>query len=355
MTRSPTLKLRRLRSSALAAALLFAFSALAVQAQPAVSVRVVDTGPGLCTIAVIPGGFYMVFDAGHWLDSRCFEAVQELVPQGESIDLMVLSHSDSDHLAAADEILDSYSVETLLWAPYFRGIDQATIPIPATWKKVKKAIKTARKEGRLATEWSLASRRLDPGTEIRLGEATITLLAGFNRPPKAWGLEGNGNRSKHRNAGSVVLRLEYEGRSILFTGDAVGLLDDDDDGTDCIATERFLLDTFEEEELRADVVIAPHHGADNASCLRFLEAVRPEYVVFSAGHDHEHPRARAAERYLAVGVSPDGMLRTDLGDGEGDDEWAEGAGPLGVEDPVGDDDVEILLTAQDVTVRYRDH
>jgi competence protein ComEC len=227
--------------------------------------------------------------------------------------------------------------------------------LPATWERVRKAVKAARRQGRLATEWSLASRgRIEPGTQVRIGEATITLLSGFNRPPKAWGLEGNSNRSKHRNAGSVVLRLEYEGYSVLFTGDAVGRLDDDDDGADCIATERYLLDTLEEDQLRADVVIVPHHGADNASCLRFLEAVRPEYAVFSAGHDHEHPRAQAAERYLAAGVSPDRMLRTDLGDGEGDEEWEEGAGPLGVEDPVGDDDVEILLTAEGVTVRYRD-
>jgi competence protein ComEC len=350
MFRPPPSSLRFLHTAA-AAGLLLALSTAGVLAQPAaVSIRVVDTGPGLCTITVMPDGHYMVFDAGNF--GRCFETVKDLVPNGETIDLMVLSHSDSDHLIDAGKILDSYRVATLIWAPYFRRIDEVTIRMPEAWKNAKKAVKAAREQGRLADEHNLARRRLDPGTELQFGDVKITLLSGFNRPPKAWGLNGGGYKSEHRNAGSVVLRLEYEGHAVLFTGDAVGRKEGADD-TNCIATERYLLDTFDADALRSDVLIAPHHGSDDASSLPFIEAVQPRFVIFSAGHDYKHPRAQTAERYLTAGVSLNRMLRTDLGDGEGGEEWDEGAGTLRARDPVGDDDVEIRLTAQGVSVRYR--
>ena len=36
------------------------------------------------------------------------------------------------------------------------------------------------------------------------------------------------------------------------------------------------------------VLIAPHHGADNASSTCFIRAVDPHWVIFPAGHAHEH-------------------------------------------------------------------
>ncbi len=72
------------------------------------------------------------------------------------------------------------------------------------------------------------------------------------------------------------------------------------------------------------MLIAPHHGADNGSSKAFIDAVSPEWVIFTAGHAHKHPRAVAAQRYLNSGVKLDNMFRTDLGDDEGVKEWDHG-------------------------------
>jgi mRNA degradation ribonuclease J1/J2 len=49
-----------------------------------------------------------------------------------------------------------------------------------------------------------------------------------------------------------------------------------------------------------------------------IEAVDPDYVIYSAGHAHRHPRQSTAERYhLGHGVPLDRMFRTDRGDHEG--------------------------------------
>ena len=46
--------------------LLAATLPLPAQTGDGLYVRVVDAGPGLCTVTRMPGGHYMVYDAGHW-------------------------------------------------------------------------------------------------------------------------------------------------------------------------------------------------------------------------------------------------------------------------------------------------
>ena len=115
-----------------------------------------------------------------------------------------------------------------------------------------------------------------------------------------------------------------------------------------------MLDEREAIPIDSDVLIAPHHGADNASTKAFIEAVTPDFVIFSAGHAFEHPRKSTAERYIAAGVPAKRLLRTDWGDDEGGDEWAEGR-VAGQKDKLGDDDVDIIIRADSkVEVDYHD-
>ncbi len=120
-----------------------------------------------------------------------------------------------------------------------------------------------------------------------------------------------------------------------------------------IATEKYMTENAEVISIDSDVLIAPHHGADNGSSKRFIEAVSPTWVIFSAGHDHEHPRSAAAERFLGAGVGLEKMFRTVLGDDEGQEEWDHGR-VAGRVDPPGDDDVDILIRANgEIEVAYR--
>ncbi|MBA3724856.1 MAG: hypothetical protein H0W86_00015 [Armatimonadetes bacterium] len=87
--------------------------------------------------------------------------------------------------------------------------------------------------------------------------------------------------------------------------------------------------------------------------MPFIAAVNPEYVVFSAGHDHNHPRESAANRFLSFGIPIAKMFRTDLGDDEGLPEWLHGSIP-GASDPAGDDDIDITINSASVlSIGYR--
>ena len=87
--------------------------------------------------------------------------------------------------------------------------------------------------------------------------------------------------------------------------------------------------------------------------MPFIRSVKPEFVIFSAGHKYGLPNAAVADRYVSSGVSLDKILRTDRGDDEGEREWSYGRIP-GNRDVVGDDDIDIIVRENgEIHVAYR--
>jgi hypothetical protein len=103
---------------------------------------------------------------------------------------------------------------------------------------------------------------------------------------------------------------------LFFGGDTVGRDRNSRDLGECVAAERFMVDAHASWSIEADVLIAPHHGANNGSSSAFIATVDPSDVIFSAGRGHEHPRAFTALRYYSEGLTEFGMWRTDFGDKE---------------------------------------
>jgi beta-lactamase superfamily II metal-dependent hydrolase len=306
-------------------------------------VRIVDNGAGLCTIVEIPGKHYLVYDTGHPSQGHvCVHAAEEIV-DGDTVDLMVVSHSDQDHLADGDDILTKFKVREIISTGDRRDTS-------AQWKKLNDAIG---KEATLdATVINLQTTTLLPGTKLALGPATLSLVFGLG----TWTATSL-DESERKNAISIVARLEYKGRAILFTGDTIGRRRTDD-ATACKDAEKIMVDNDSlagtaRIALGADVMIAPHHGGNNGSSRCFIDAVSPSFVVFSSGHDFGHPRAEAAQRYLDHGVAVTHMFRTDRGDDEGAQEWSH-LRVAGCQDGKGDDDVEIVIRENgSVEVEYR--
>ena len=138
--------------------------------------------------------------------------------------------------------------------------------------------------------------------------------------------------------------MTYAGRSLLISGDTYGR-DIGDSPETCEAAESEMVQRASAIPIKSDVLIAPHHGADNGSSACFIKAVAPTYVIFSAGHAHKHPRSTTVQRYLDEGVAVDKIFRTDLGDNEGAEEWSRGAG---AGDKAGDDNVVVRMSAEGV-------
>lgn len=348
-------------------ALVFLVSATS-QAQPALPddtalIRVLDVEQALSVVAALPGDYYVVFDAGdHAIGNPVLAGVQELVPDGEEIDLLVLSHPDSDHINDALSLLDAYRgrVRRVVRTgfPEFSG---------TRWRALDSTI-TARAAAGEFVETNLQHTELLPGATLRYGDAFVTFLAGVPAPPEAWGLSG---RSERKNSVSIAARISYRGGSVLLAGDAFGRREGTTEGAESTermmeapaATEQDMLAFAPVLPLASDVLVAAHHGADDGSSAAFIGAVDPTWVVFSAGEGHDHPRQTTADRYIAAGVSPWRILRTDAEDPveepreEGDEpkEWQRGDWPRPPGGPFGvGGTVDIAITGGgDVFVRYR--
>ena len=101
---------------------------------------------------------------------------------------------------------------------------------------------------------------------------------------------------KDVNNDSLVLKLTYGDLRILFTGD--------------IERKVELLLVELGKDLRAEIVKVPHHGSKTSSSAEFLNAVRPQYAVFSLGQRNRYrfPSKAVVKRYRERGCR---VLRTD--------------------------------------------
>lgn len=299
--------------------------------------RVVDVGAGLCVVIKAPGG-NMVYDAGHWNNKKCRDAIIDLLGDGTEIDLMVISHSDSDHLGNAKDILERHSVKHIIRTGYKRGTN--------TWKNFNQHVGNEVVYENASVS-NLSTMPLTPGDTFDLGKAKVTFIYGLSE----W-THSHLDSSEMRNVISIVMKIDYAGKSILLPGDTIGRGRNDTDDA-CKEAEKEMVDNHPSVSIDSNVLVAPHHGGNNASSKCFIEAVNPEYVIFSAGHAYNHPRKAVAERYLNSNINISKMFRTDFGDVAGSLEWEHGAIDGCVDKP-GDDDVNITIDESGaLTVVYR--
>jgi competence protein ComEC len=99
------------------------------------------------------------------------------------------------------------------------------------------------------------------------------------------------------NARSCTLRIGNGRRTVLLAGDIEA------------PQEAALLERAR-DRLRADVLLAPHHGSGTSSTPAFLQTVRPAIAVFQVGYRnrYHHPKVEIYERYGMLGAE---RLRTD--------------------------------------------
>ncbi|MBP3985253.1 DNA internalization-related competence protein ComEC/Rec2 [Pseudoxanthomonas helianthi] len=94
-----------------------------------------------------------------------------------------------------------------------------------------------------------------------------------------------------KNEASCVLRVESAHGAALLTGDIGGVI------------ERELVRRAA-RDLRADVVLAPHHGSGGSSDPAFVAATQAKVAIVSAGYANRfgHPRPQVVERWREAGA-----------------------------------------------------
>ncbi len=60
---------------------------------------------------------------------------------------------------------------------------------------------------------------------------------------------------------------------------------------------------YKTQQLKADILLAPHHGSNTSSTSEFIDSVNPDYVIISAGRMNRfsHPHKKVIRRYQEKG------------------------------------------------------
>ena len=103
---------------------------------------------------------------------------------------------------------------------------------------------------------------------------------------------------KDQNEASIVMRMDYKGLSMLFTGDIAG------------STEEKIIESSDKDILDCDILKVCHHGSKNSSTDDFLKKVDPKLYLISCGlmNRYGHPHRDALSRMTEEGGR---ILRTD--------------------------------------------
>lgn len=244
---------------------------------PRLRVSVLNIGQGDSIFVEGPTGIQMIIDGGP--DHSVLRHLpREMALLDRSIDLVVETHPDKDHIAGLTDVLDRYRVSYFL-SP---GIPSET----ATAQGLMHAVSAE------AGMHSLIARR---GMRIHLGGGAYADV-----------LYPDHDVSKgETNEGSVVMHLVYGKTSFMLTGDAP------------LGIESHLIDLDGNDGVLTSTVLkAGHHGSKYSTSDAWIAAVRPKIVAISAGlnNSYGHPSPETIARIQKQGsqimrTAEEGTLR----------------------------------------------
>jgi len=255
--------------------------ALVAHVQGRVSLRMLDVGQGQALVVEWPGG-RLLLDGGGSSSPR-FDPGRDVVAHALTanrpphLDWVLVSHADLDHARGLVAILETFVVE---------AFGRSALPFEAESDG-------ARLEGMRGRQ-GIALHEFQTGDKLELGGGlTLEVI----HPP------AQGRFSS--NNGSLILRLTRHGHGLaLMCGDAQHA-----------ALRRVLRSGA---DIRAEVLVIPHHGSATSLEPEFYRAVRPDFAFISCGayNSFRFPRPEVIRALRDQGITilttaTDGAVRVD--------------------------------------------
>jgi len=233
-------------------------------------VHILDVGQGDSLLLISPSGKHIVIDGGP--DMSLLEHLGEFMPFFDRhIELLILTHPDADHITALPEVLQRYTVGSVLLS----GALQHNGSYDAFLHHIAAQ-----------------------GIPVLLPDATMDIAMGDGLTldilwpsPDVFGVLPD-----DPNALSVVVRALYGPYAILLTGD----IDEASEATILAAGH----------DVQSDIIKIAHHGSRTSSSTGFIAAVHPLSALISSGSGNTfgHPHIDVLTRLEALGIT---IRRTD--------------------------------------------
>ena len=231
-------------------------------------VEVFDVGQGLA-ILIKSGGKVLLYDTGPSYSSHYAVASSTILPYLNArgiteLDYLFVSHSDNDHAGGMQVIQENINIKnTYVGESILMNNEQA--------------------KNRLTP---LQYKQCLTGQTFTLGKLSLKVLS----PSKV---------GKNNNDNSCVIKVSDGNNSVLLTGDISKVIEQQ------LVNEN--ISKYKDDinsNLKADILIAPHHGSKTSSSLAFIKQVEPKWVVFSAGYKNRwrFPISTVVERYQSLHI-----------------------------------------------------
>ena len=230
-----------------------------------------NVGQGDSIFIETPNGNQVLIDGGP--DNAVLQKLGETMPfYDKDIDVVVLTHSDADHVTGLIEVLDRYEVENIIYSNVVR-----VSSLYGAWQEA-----VAKEESNIIDP--VAGKIIDIGNGVSLS---------ISNPSESL----NGQVRDKTNDDSVVLMLKYGETEILLTGDIEA------------KTERRII--LNGADLDSDILKVAHHGSKTSTIEEFLYEVSPQVAIIQVGakNRYGHPTQEVLSRLENFGVK---LYRTDV-------------------------------------------
>lgn len=227
------------------------------------TVTFLDVGQGDSIFIETPDGVQMLIDGGP-NNSVLRELAKQMPISDKSIDVVLATHLDKDHIGGLVDVLERYNVSNIV-----RTNNESET---GTGEVFDLAVKKENANVYFATV----------GQQLALGASTSILI--FSPNGDVGDLESN--------TSSIFAQLRYGDIQFMLTGDAP------------ISIEEYLSRTFG-KALESEVLKLGHHGSRTSSGEIFLDTVKPNFAVVSSGKDNTygHPHTEVVEKVTERNIS----------------------------------------------------
>lgn len=230
----------------------------------AMTIKFISVGQGDSTFIDF-GNFEILIDAG--TSDYGNQVVSTIRPYIDgNLDVIVATHAHADHIGGLPAVIKAFQVGTI--------IDSGEVGTTLAYKNYYAA----------ASGKANCNFITDSNMQLDMGGGSVYKILEL------------GDGYHNTNSNSIVSLLDYKNVKVLFMGDL--------DST----VEETKIEVFTD----VDVIKIGHHGSRTSSSTLFLDKVKPEMAIISAGvgNSYQHPHTELMARLLDRKISVFGTFRS---------------------------------------------